>query len=112
MRQRAECTHAMPALQELHQLMNTASGCQRALARLPEAEIKRLSDSYHRHFGASIRLKRGVERDFGRNFICFCAQLFTASLCVKFAFRQRYVSEKKSLTHPFKLNVLANLWSF
>jgi len=35
LRQRAECTHAMPALQVVHQPVHTANGCQRALALWP-----------------------------------------------------------------------------
>ena len=54
--------------------------------------------------------KSAVHKSSGRKFPCFCAQRFAARLCVKIGTRQRYVSEKLSFTHPFKPNVLADLW--
>ncbi len=88
MRQRLERMHRIPDSQLLHQTRNTANGWQSA----SDLWSLRRSNGFLTHIFAALThifaQKEVLGKIFGRNFTCFCAQLFAASLCVKFAFRQ------------------------
>jgi hypothetical protein len=70
---------------------------------------KEPSDSLHRRFDAYLRLNVANRHDFKQDIDGFLRFPKKASLCVNFRFGQDYVSGKSLLTHPFKLNKVADL---
>jgi len=68
----------------------------------PFDSISRRFDAYHRpNLALCLDFEQGID-----GFLRFPKK---ASLCVKFRFGQVYVSGKSLLTHPFKLNKVADL---